>query len=41
VAGGLAGLYYGLEAMPEAWRKVIVKRESIETLAQKLAERYA
>lgn len=41
VAGGLAGLYYGLEAIPEAWRKAIVKREAIETLAQKLAERYA
>lgn len=32
IAGGLAGLFYGYEAFPEEWLKVIVKREWIEEL---------
>ena len=32
IAGGLAGLYYGEENMPEEWKKVIVKREEIEKM---------
>ena len=29
VAGGLAGLYYGLENIPEAWTEILPKREWI------------
>ncbi len=36
VAGGLAGLYYGVEAIPASWRSLIAKREDIELLAEKL-----
>ena len=32
VIGGLAGLYYGYENIPEEWKKMIVKREWIEKL---------
>lgn len=32
IAGGLAGLYYGYEAFPDDWLKVIVKRDWIEEL---------
>ena len=30
IAGGLAGLYYGEEAIPEAWLKALQRREWIE-----------
>lgn len=33
IAGGLAGLYYGYEKMPESWLEVIKRREWIEKLA--------
>ncbi len=33
VAGGLAGLFYGYEAIPREWRESIVKREYIEGLS--------
>lgn len=36
VTGGLAGLLYGWEAIPESWLKVLAKRESIKDLALKL-----
>ena len=32
VAGGLAGLYYGYDAIPEDWLKVIKRREWIEEM---------
>lgn len=32
IAGGLAGLFYGYEAFPKDWLKVIAKREWIEEL---------
>ena len=32
IAGGLAGLYYGYEAIPEDWLSVIKKREWIEQM---------
>ena len=34
IAGGLAGLYYGYENMPEGWKKAIVKGEEIEGACQ-------
>lgn len=36
VAGGLAGLHYGYEMIPEEWLAVIVKRDEIESLSDKL-----
>lgn len=36
IAGGLAGLYYGYEMMPEDWLEVIVKREWIEEMCAEL-----
>lgn len=36
VAGGLAGLYYGYENIPEKWINQIVKREYIEELSNRL-----
>lgn len=36
VAGGLAGLYYGLEDIPEAWIEILPKREWIIELVGKM-----
>lgn len=32
ITGGLAGLYYGYDAIPEEWKSVILRREWIEEL---------
>lgn len=32
IAGGLAGIYYGYDRIPEKWKKVILRREWIEEL---------
>ena len=34
IAGGMAGLFYGYDAMPQEWLDVIKKREWIENLCQ-------
>ena len=34
IAGGLAGLYYGYEAIPEAWLAALQRREWIEALCE-------
>jgi len=36
VTGGLAGLYYGYNSIPKEWLAVIVKRDYIESLCNKL-----
>ena len=36
VAGGLAGLYYGMDALPKDWLAVIPKKEWIMELAEKM-----
>ena len=35
IAGGLAGLYYGYEGMPEEWLEVIARREWVEGMCMK------
>lgn len=35
IAGGLAGLYYGYEGMPEEWLAVIQRRKWIEDLCRR------
>jgi ADP-ribosyl-[dinitrogen reductase] hydrolase len=40
VTGGLAGLYYGNENIPEAWKNVIAKKIEIEDLAERLNKKY-
>lgn len=39
VTGGLAGLVYGYESIPEAWVNVLARREDIEDLAKRLEEK--
>ncbi len=36
VAGGLAGLLYGYETIPEEWLHVLARRRDIEKLADRL-----
>lgn len=36
VVGGLAGIYYGSEDIPEEWLDVLVRRQYIEELCEKL-----
>ena len=40
VTGGLSGLYYGYENIPEDWKNVIAKRKEIEDLAERLNKKY-
>lgn len=34
IAGGLAGLYYGIKTIPTAWLEKIIKREWIEKMCR-------
>ena len=36
VAGGMAGLYYGIEEVPNEWLEVIPKSEEIQELIEKM-----
>lgn len=38
VAGGLAGLAYGIEGIPEKWMRGIARREDIEDLAHRMGK---
>ena len=39
VAGGLAGVYYGMEEFPEEWLRLLPKKEWIVELVEKMFER--
>jgi ADP-ribosylglycohydrolase len=41
VTGGLAGLFYGLESIPEKWLQQIAKFKDIENLAERLNKKMA
>jgi ADP-ribosylglycohydrolase len=41
VTGGLAGLLYGFENIPEKWLEQLAKKDNIEELANKLSEKYS
>ena len=38
VAGGLAGVLYGMDGIPEAWVQGLLKRELLESLCERFAE---
>jgi len=38
VAGGLAGIYYGLDKIPAEWLAVLAKRQYIEELCEKFQD---
>ena len=38
VAGGLAGVLYGYDAIPEEWRNSLIKRDYIEEMCEKAAK---
>ncbi|HEX8022679.1 ADP-ribosylglycohydrolase family protein [Mucilaginibacter sp.] len=40
VTGGLAGLLYGYESIPEHWMLMLARKKDIDTLAQRLANKY-
>ena len=35
ITGGLAGVLYGCDSIPEEWRKTLIKREYIENLCKR------
>ena len=39
IAGGLAGLYYGIENIPAHWVEQIARKEDIENLAKRLGDK--
>ncbi len=39
VTGGLAGLLYGIENIPEQWLNQIARREDIQNLAERMAQK--
>ena len=39
IAGGLAGLYYGFDDIPEEWINQIARKDDIENLAERLGEK--
>ncbi|WP_265426680.1 ADP-ribosylglycohydrolase family protein [Chryseobacterium sp. YIM B08800] len=39
ITGGIAGIYYGFENIPEEWIEVLVRKEDIEKLCEKLNEK--
>ena len=41
IAGGLAGLYYGIENIPTHWIEQIARKKDIEDLAERLADMIA
>ena len=41
VAGGLAGVLYGYDAIPAEWRNTLIKREYIEEMCEKLCKNLA
>lgn len=40
IVGGITGIYYGEQAIPESWRNNLVKKEEIENLCDKLNRKY-
>lgn len=40
IAGGLAGLLYGYESIPEAWINVLARKDDIKKLCDTLSEKY-
>lgn len=40
VTGGLAGLLYGYESFPEHWVLTLARKNDIDELAQRLADKY-
>ncbi|CAL2083332.1 ADP-ribosylglycohydrolase [Tenacibaculum sp. 190524A02b] len=40
VAGAIAGLYYGMEAIPKEWVEVLARKNDIISLSKKFAKKY-
>ena len=40
IAGGLAGLYYGYDSVPEKWRKQIIKEKELLALCEIMEKQY-
>ncbi|MGC3961046.1 MAG: ADP-ribosylglycohydrolase family protein [Verrucomicrobiota bacterium] len=38
VAGGLAGVHYGLESIPQKWIQILAQREEVESLFNRFAD---
>lgn len=41
IVGGLAGLYYGFDHIPNTWIKCLARKDDIENLAERLADKLA
>ncbi|WP_294159957.1 ADP-ribosylglycohydrolase family protein [uncultured Selenomonas sp.] len=41
IAGGLAGLAYGRDEIPQKWKEALLKKEQILLLCQEFAKQFA
>lgn len=41
IAGGLAGLVYGRDEIPQKWKEALLKKEQILLLCQEFAKQFA
>jgi ADP-ribosylglycohydrolase len=39
IAGGLAGIYYGVEGIPQEWVSQIARKDDIEDLAKRFSDK--
>ena len=39
IAGGLAGIYYGVEGIPQDWVSQIARKDDIEDLAKRFSDK--
>ena len=37
IAGGLAGIFYGAEAIPDEWLKILKRRDYLEKISEDFA----
>ena len=40
ITGGIAGIYYGFENIPEEWVTELVRKDDIENLCSKLENKF-
>jgi ADP-ribosyl-[dinitrogen reductase] hydrolase len=40
ITGGIAGVYYGYDAIPDRWKEKILAKEQLTSIAKRMIERF-